>query len=159
MVMVKTSVIIAIFIWCCPINPNICLCCASMQRHLTSDWGLPTSSFCSGYCMWPIMCLCTILQVSVCIFRFWIWFHRIIFGYVFIHYSYQGNREIMNSNEEIYSEWKFTVDMSIRCWSVCSLAMVLVKGRILSEVMKDVELQGHQLCFVDLKLYTITRSA
>jgi len=33
--------------------------------------------------------------------------------------------------------------------------MVLVKGRMLSEVLKDVELQGHQLCFVDLKLWTI----
>jgi hypothetical protein len=33
--------------------------------------------------------------------------------------------------------------------------MVLVKGIIMSEVLKDVELQVHQLCFVDLKLWTI----
>jgi hypothetical protein len=33
--------------------------------------------------------------------------------------------------------------------------MVLLKGRMLSEVLRDVELQGHQLCFVDLKLWTI----
>ena len=45
--------------------------------------------------------------------------------------------------------------MSLRCCSVYSPAMVLVKGRMLSEVLKDVELQGHQLCFVDLKLWTI----
>jgi hypothetical protein len=42
--------------------------------------------------------------------------------------------------------------MSHTCSSICSPAMVLVKGRMLSEVFKDLELQGHQLCFVDLKL-------
>jgi hypothetical protein len=36
--------------------------------------------------------------------------------------------------------------------------MALVNGRM-SEVLKDVKLQGHQLCIVDLKLWTITRSA
>jgi len=45
--------------------------------------------------------------------------------------------------------------MSLSCTSICSPAMVLVKGRMLSEVLKGVELQGHQLCFVDLKLWTI----
>jgi len=33
--------------------------------------------------------------------------------------------------------------------------MVLVKGRMLSEVLKDFELQGHQMCIMDLKLWTI----
>jgi hypothetical protein len=33
--------------------------------------------------------------------------------------------------------------------------MVLVKGRMLSEVLKDVVFQVHQLCVVDLKLWTI----
>jgi len=33
--------------------------------------------------------------------------------------------------------------------------MALVKGRMLSEVLKDVKLQGHQLFIVDLKLWTI----
>jgi hypothetical protein len=41
--------------------------------------------------------------------------------------------------------------MSLSYSSVCSPAVVLVKGRMLSEVWKVVELQGHQLCFVDLK--------
>jgi len=49
--------------------------------------------------------------------------------------------------------------MSCNCSSICSPAMVLVKGRMLCKVQKDVELQGHQLCFVDLKLWTTTRSA
>jgi len=30
--------------------------------------------------------------------------------------------------------------------------MVLVKGRMLSEVLKDVEFQGHQPCIVDIKM-------
>ena len=33
--------------------------------------------------------------------------------------------------------------------------MILVKGRALSEVLKDFELQGYQLCIVDFKLWTI----
>ena len=45
--------------------------------------------------------------------------------------------------------------MSRSCFSICSPAMVLLKGRMLSEVLKDVELQGHQPCIVDLKLWTI----
>jgi len=45
--------------------------------------------------------------------------------------------------------------MQHSCCSICSPAMVLVKGRILSEDLKGVELQGHQLCIVDLKLWTI----
>jgi hypothetical protein len=45
--------------------------------------------------------------------------------------------------------------MSGSCSSVCSPAMVLVKGRMFSEVLKDVKFQGHQLCVVDLKLWTI----
>jgi len=49
--------------------------------------------------------------------------------------------------------------MSLSCCSVCSPAMVLVKGWMLSEVLKGVKLQGHQLCIVDLNLWTITRSA
>jgi len=46
--------------------------------------------------------------------------------------------------------------MSHSCSSVCSPTMVLVKGRM-SEVLKDVEVQGHKLRFVDLTLWTITR--
>jgi len=37
--------------------------------------------------------------------------------------------------------------------------MTLVNGKILSGVLKDVELQGQQPCIVDLKLWTIIRSA
>jgi len=33
--------------------------------------------------------------------------------------------------------------------------MVLVEGIMMSEVLKDVDLQGHQLCIVDLKLWTV----
>jgi hypothetical protein len=66
----------------------------------------------------------------------------------------------MNSNKEIYSGLKFTVVcQSHSCCSVCSPAMVLVKGRMLSEVLKGFKLQGHQLCIVDPKLWTITRSS
>jgi len=42
--------------------------------------------------------------------------------------------------------------MSRNCISICSSAVVLVNGRMLSEVLKDVELQGHQPCIVDLKM-------
>jgi len=42
--------------------------------------------------------------------------------------------------------------MSRNCISICSPAMLLVKGRILSEVLKDVELQDHQPGIVDLKM-------
>jgi len=45
--------------------------------------------------------------------------------------------------------------MSSSCSSICSPAMALVKGRMLSEVLKNVKFQGHQLCIVDLKLWTI----
>jgi len=45
--------------------------------------------------------------------------------------------------------------MSRNCSSVFSLAMVLVNGRMLYEILKDVELQGHHLCIDDLKLWTI----
>jgi len=33
--------------------------------------------------------------------------------------------------------------------------MILVKGGVLSEVLKEFELQGYQLCIVDFKLWTI----
>ena len=33
--------------------------------------------------------------------------------------------------------------------------MALVNGRVLSRVLKDVKLQAHLLCIVDLKLWTI----
>ena len=39
LVICKTLVIITVFIWCCPISPDIPLCYTSMQRYLTSDWG------------------------------------------------------------------------------------------------------------------------
>ena len=42
--------------------------------------------------------------------------------------------------------------MSGDCSSVCSPAMVLVKGRMFYEVLKDVKFQGHQPCIVGLKL-------
>jgi hypothetical protein len=45
--------------------------------------------------------------------------------------------------------------MSCNCSSIGSPAMALVKGRMLSDVLKDVKLQGHQLYLVDLKLWTI----
>jgi len=50
----KTSVIITVFIWCCPISPDIPLCYTSVQRHLASDWGWPASSFYSSYCTWTM---------------------------------------------------------------------------------------------------------
>jgi len=43
-----------------------------MKRLVTSDWGLPASSFSSRYCTWTDTCLCTSRQVSVCIFQCWI---------------------------------------------------------------------------------------
>jgi hypothetical protein len=49
--------------------------------------------------------------------------------------------------------------ISCSCCSVCTPAMVLLKERMFSEVLKDVKLQGHKLCVVDHKLWTITRSA
>jgi hypothetical protein len=60
----------------------------------------------------------------------------------------------MNGNKEIYSILKFTVLCHVSS-SICSPAMVLVRGRMLSEVLKDVELQGHQVCIVGLNMWTI----
>ena len=62
----------------------------------------------------------------------------------------------MNSNKEIYI-YIFIVYscMSRNCSSICSSAMVLVNERMLSKVLKDVELQGHHLCIIDIKLWTI----
>ena len=39
--------------------------------------------------------------------------------------------------------------MSHNCTSICSPAIALVTGKMLSEVLEDVELQGHQLCTLD----------
>ena len=52
---------------------------------------------------------------------------------------------------EVYSS------MSCSWSSICSPAMLLVKGIMMSEVLKDADLQGHQLCIVDLKLWTINQ--
>ena len=45
--------------------------------------------------------------------------------------------------------------MSCSSCSVSSPAVELLQGRRMSEVLKDVELQGHQLCIMDLKLWAI----
>jgi hypothetical protein len=44
--------------------------------------------------------------------------------------------------------------MSHSCSSVCGPTMALLKRRM-SEVLMDFELRGHQLCFVDRKLWPI----
>jgi hypothetical protein len=45
--------------------------------------------------------------------------------------------------------------MSHTCSSVCSPAMVLMKGTKTFKVLKDVKLQGYQLCILGLKLWSI----
>ena len=45
--------------------------------------------------------------------------------------------------------------MSRNCSSVGSPAVTLARGKPVSGVLKDVKFQGHQPCFVDLKLWTI----
>jgi len=104
----KMSVIITVFRWCCPINLDIPLCYTSIQRHLTSDWGQPASSFYSSYCTWTMTRLCTNLQVSVCIFQYWIYFTESFLD-LYLYIIHINETEIMNTNKEIYSVLKFTV--------------------------------------------------
>jgi hypothetical protein len=49
--------------------------------------------------------------------------------------------------------------MSRNSYTIGSPTKALVNRRVLYEILKDVELQGHQLYIMDLKLWTITRSA
>ena len=50
----ETTVIITICTWCWPVFHDILLCA---ERHLTSDWGQPASSFYPGFCTWTDMLL------------------------------------------------------------------------------------------------------
>jgi hypothetical protein len=61
----KTSVVITVLIWCCPIIPDIPVCYTSMQRYLTSDWGWPANSFFSSYCTWTVMCLYILVLILI----------------------------------------------------------------------------------------------
>jgi len=125
-------------------------CYALMQKHLTSDWRWPASSFSPSYCKWIMKRDCVPIYRSVLI---------LILQYNFFYMclyitSYQGKRQVMNSNRVVYSVLKFIV-----LCHIIVLLLALVNGRILSEILKDVQLQGHQPYIMDLKLWTITRSA
>jgi len=130
-------------------------CYALIQKRLTSDWRWPASSFSPSYCTWIVKRVCVPIYRSVPIYFSADFNFAVKFFYICLYItSYQRKRQVMNSNKVIYSVLKFIV--------VCHVIVLLlasVNGSILSEVLKDIELQGHQLYIMYLKLWTITRSA
>jgi len=114
------SVIITIVIWCWPRILDIFECNASMQKHLTSDWGWPAVPSCpiTALELWHV---CVPVYKSVSCFLFSAGFNFAVsyldpYSYIT---SYWRNREIMNGNTETYSVLKLTA--VLRNWSIGSL--------------------------------------
>jgi hypothetical protein len=82
------------------------------------------------------------------------------FFVLYLHISaYKENKEIMNSNKEIYIVLKF----SVVCYVIFLLLAVLLsrlwKGSCSFGVLKDVKFRGHLPLFVNLNCGSSTRSA
>ena len=109
LVIVKTSVIITILIWCLPRIHDIILCSTSMQKHWTADWGSPGRSFCPSYCTWSMTFLCTNLGWVYVFFSAEFNFAvSYVHLYLYIN-SYNWNKELTASSNLIYSALKFSV--------------------------------------------------
>jgi hypothetical protein len=61
----KTSVIIAVLVWCWPSILDILLWYIWMQRLSTSDWVWPASSLYSSYCTWKLRLVCIPIDMSL----------------------------------------------------------------------------------------------
>ena len=90
----------------------------------------------------------------------WSWpFHLFLGRPRLLHWSNVTYMLLLNCALKLVEEIILYSCMSHNCSTIGSPTRALVNGRILSEVLKDVELQDHQLYIMDLKLWIIARSA